>query len=188
MQCTVFIATSLDGFIATPDGCVDWLDSAGDHSADMGEFADMGFTDLMNSVDCLIMGRNCMEKVASFNLTDEQWPYGSTRVIALSNSLNEIPVSLKGKVELMSGDIPDLIRRLENEGHRHAYVDGGALVSSFIKLELINHMIITRAPVLLGEGIPLFHNLAQSVKLTNTQAHGYPNEFIQETFDLDYFR
>jgi dihydrofolate reductase len=186
MKCTVFIATSLDGFIATPDGGVDWLDQVGDQSADLGQDADMGFVALMESVDCLIMGRKCMEKVASFNLTDEQWPYGNTRVIALSNSLSDVPDSVKGKVELMSGDIPTIIGRLESEGHKHAYVDGGALISSFLNLKLINELIITQAPVVLGDGIPLFQNIQQRITFKNASATAYSNGFIQIRYEACY--
>jgi len=185
MQCSVFIATSLDGFIATPDGGVEWLDQAGNPDADLGA-EDMGFAALMSSVDCLIMGRRCMEVVASFNLTDEQWPYGDTRVITLSNSLNDVPDSVKGKVELMSGDIPTILHQLEAEGHKHAYVDGGALISSFINLKLITHMTITKAPVVLGEGIPLFQNIQHPVKLKNAHVQAYANDFVQERYEVIY--
>ena len=186
MKCTVFIATSLDGYIATPDGSVEWLDQVGDQSADLGEDADMGFLALMESVDCLIMGRKCMEKVDNFNLTDEQWPYGNTRVIALSNSLSDVPESVKGKVELMSGDIPTVIKQLESEGHKHAYVDGGALISSFLNLKLINELIITQAPVVLGDGISLFQNIQQSINLENPEAIAYPNGFVQVKYQVKY--
>lgn len=185
MKCSVFIATSLDGFIATTDGGVDWLDTAGNPDVDMGA-EDMGFAALMESVDCLIMGRKCMEKIASFNLTDEQWPYGNTRVIALSNSLSDVPDSVKGKVELMSGDIPNILTQLESEGHKHAYVDGGALISSFLNLKLINELIITKAPVILGEGISLFQNIQQSINLENPEAKAYPNGFVQVKYQVKY--
>jgi dihydrofolate reductase len=185
MECSVFIATSLDGFIATTDGSVDWLDTAGNSDVDMGT-EDMGFAALMSSVDCLIMGRRCMEVIASFNLTDEQWPYGDTRVIALSNSLRDVPDSVKGKVELMSGDIPTILHQLESEGHKHAYVDGGALISSFLNLKLITHMSITKAPVVLGEGIPLFQNIRHPVKLKNAHVQAYANDFVQERYEVNY--
>lgn len=185
MQCSVFIATSLDGFIATPDGGVAWLDQAGNSNVDMGN-EDMGFSALMESVDCLIMGRRCMEVVASFNLTDEQWPYGDTRIITLSNSLIEVPDSLKGRVELMSGSVSDLMDTLTAQGHKHAYVDGGALISSFINLKLITHMTITKAPVILGEGIPLFQNIQHPVKFKNAHVQAYANDFIQERYEVNY--
>lgn len=84
MKCSVFIATSVDGYIATIEGGVDWLETSGKPDIDLGEQADMGFNQFIESVDCMIMGANTLEKLASFNLTDEQWPYGKIRIIALS--------------------------------------------------------------------------------------------------------
>ncbi len=156
MKCSVFIATSMDGFIATTDGGVDWLQTAGNQEADMEDLADMGMISYMQSVDCMIMGRKCMEKIDSFNLPPEQWPYGDTRIIVLSNTLSEAPKSMKDKVEMYSGDLNDLLKKLESEGHKHAYVDGGTTIQHFIELKLISEITITRAPILLGEGISLF--------------------------------
>ena len=111
MKCSVYIATSVDGFIAKPDGNVDWLHTAGNLEVDMGN-EDMGFKAFMGSVDCMIMGRKCMEKVSSFNLTPDQWPYGSTQIFTLSNTVKEAPANLKGKIEMYSGEIPALMSRL----------------------------------------------------------------------------
>ena len=88
-------------------------------------YADMGLNDYISSVDCMIMGRKCMEKISSFKLTPEQWPYGDTRIVVLSSTVKEAPDNLKGKVEMYSDEIPALITQLENEGYQHAYVDGG---------------------------------------------------------------
>jgi dihydrofolate reductase len=116
MKCSVFIATSADGFIATNDGGVDWLESVEKQDVDMGHEADMGMHDFITSVDCMIMGRKCMEVISSFNIQPEHWPYGDIRIIALSNTLNVAPDNLKDKVEMCSGDIPSLIEKLENDG------------------------------------------------------------------------
>jgi len=139
----------------------------------------MGFNDYISSIDCMIMGRKAMEKISSFNLTPEQWPYGDIRIVALSNTLKEAPENLKDKVEMYSGEIPALMSRLESEGLRHAYIDGGVTITLFLNLKLINEMTITRAPVLLGEGIPLFGKINISINLENSQAEAYPNDFIQ---------
>ena len=128
MKCSVSIATSVDGFIAREDGSVDWLDTAGKSDADMGEYADMGFNKFIESVDCLIMGRGCMEALSGFNLTPEQWPYGDIRVIALSGTLAEPPDNLKGRVDMYSGNLRELITGLENDGFSHAYIDGGKTI------------------------------------------------------------
>jgi len=90
MKCSVYIATSADGYIATPDGGVDWLHTAGNLEAYMGS-EDMGFKAFIDSIDFMIMGRKCMEMISSMNLTPEQWPYGEIRIIVLSNTVNEPP-------------------------------------------------------------------------------------------------
>jgi dihydrofolate reductase len=186
MKSSVFIATSMDGFIAKNDGSVDWLHTAGNPEADLGDQADMGFSDFMATVDCMIMGRKCMEMISSMNLTPEQWPYGDTRIITLSNTLKEAPANVKDKIEMYSGELNDLVASLENDGFKHAYIDGGATIQAFINLGLINEMTITRAPVLLGEGIPLFGKINRDIKLEQTQALAFANDFIQEKFVVNY--
>ena len=185
MKCSVYIATSADGYIAAPDGGVDWLHTAGNLKADMGS-EDMGFQSFMDSVDCMIMGRKCMEMISSMNLTPEQWPYGDMRIVVLSNTVKEPPENLRGKIEMYSGDIQDLIIKLESCGLKHAYIDGGSTITSFINLKLINEMTITKVPVLLGGGIPLFGKINKSVKLENAKASAFPNEFIQVKYSVNY--
>jgi len=186
MKCSVFIATSADGFIAKNDGGVDWLHTSGNPDAQMADQADMGMGVYMASVDCMIMGRNCMEMIDGMNLTDEQWPYGNTRIFVLSNTVKEAPSGLKGKVEMFSGEIKTLIARLEGEGYQHAYVDGGKTIQAFINLGLINEMTITRAPVLLGEGKSLFGKTHKDIKLVNARATAFANDFIQEHYTVTY--
>jgi len=180
MKCSVYIATSADGYIATAEGSVDWLHTAGKQDADMG------FNNFISSVDCMIMGRKCMEVIAGFDLTPEQWPYGNTKIYVLSHSLDVPPKNLQGKVEMYAGDIPKLINQLNNNGFKHAYVDGGATITSFINLQLINEMTISKAPVILGKGIPLFGEINQNIKLINSEAKVFPNDFIQIRYDVSY--
>ncbi len=186
MKCSVYIATSADGFIARKDGGIDWLETAGKKDVDLGDDADMGMKAYMAAIDCMIMGRKSMEIIDSFNLTPEQWPYGDTRIIVLSTTLKELPKSMINKVEIYSGEINSLMEQLENEGHKHAYVDGGKTIQSFINLELINEMTITRIPVLLGEGIPLFGKTIKDIKLKNCSARCFANDFIQEFYQVSY--
>lgn len=186
MKCSVYIATSLDGFIAKNDGSVDWLHAAGNSNADMGDQADMGFAKFMASVDCLIMGRKCMEMISSMELTPEQWPYGDTRIIVLSNTIKQAPDNVKQHVEMYSGDLNALISKLESEGHHHAYVDGGNTIQAFLNQQLINEITITRAPLLLGEGIPLFGKTANAIKLEQAQATAFANDFIQVKYSVNY--
>lgn len=186
MKCSVYIATSADGYIATSDGDVDWLHTAGNFEAGMSENPDMGFDEFIASVDCMIMGRKCMDAIAGFNLTPEQWPYGDTKIYVLSNTMKEPPENLRNKVEMYSGDILKLISQLKSSGYKHAYIDGGTTITNFINLQLLNEMTITKAPIILGKGIPLFSELNKSIKLTNIEATVFPNGFIQERFILNY--
>jgi dihydrofolate reductase len=186
MKCSVFIATSADGYIATKDGGVEWLEKAGKADADMGGQPDTSFKDYMSTVDCMIMGRKCMEKISSFNLTAEQWPYGDTRIFVLSNSVKVAPDNLKDRVEMVSGEIPALVARLESEGFQHAYIDGGSTITSFLNLGLINEMTISRAPILIGEGIPLVGKINKHIRLENSQAKACTNGFIQVKYKVNY--
>jgi len=186
MKFSVYIATSADGYIATLDGGVDWLHTAGSTEADMGANQDMGFGSFIGSVDCMIMGRKCMEMISSMNLTPEKWPYGNVHIVVLSHSIKEPPKNLSDKVEMFSGEIHDLVRKLENKGFKHAYIDGGSTITSFLNLKLINEMTITKAPVLLGEGIPLFGKIDDYIKLEKSEATVFPNDFIQIKYSVNY--
>ena len=186
MKCSVYIATSVDGFIAREDGSIDWLESSGNQDADMGENTDMGFNDFMSSVDCLIMGRNTMEMISSFNLTSQQWPYRDARIIALSNTVKEPPENLKDKVEMYSGDLTALVTKLEEEGHEHAYIDGGKTIQAFLNQKLINEITITRIPILLGKGIPLFGETIQEIELEKAKAAAFPNDLVQVRYKIRY--
>lgn len=186
MQCSVFIAVSADNYIATEDGSVDWLETAGKPDADMGDDADMGFASFMAEVDCLVMGRKTMEKVASFNLPPEQWPYGERPVIVPSSTLQQAPANLPPQVEIFQGSIPALLAELKGRGLQHAYVDGGTLITAFLNLGLIDELSLTVAPILLGSGRPLFGKLERAITLENARARAYPNDFIQLRYQVHY--
>ncbi len=186
MKCSVFIATSVDGYIAKDDGSVDWLNTVGNLDADMGDYADMGFNKFIESIDCMIIGRGTMEVLSDFDLTPDQWPYGNARVIALSSSLTEPPSNLKDRVEMHSGDLRKLVASLEQEGYSHAYIDGGKTIQSFLDLKLIDELILTRAPVILGGGIPLFGKTGTDIKLANLKVEAFPNDFIQLRYTVSY--
>jgi len=183
MKCSVYIATSADGFIATPDGAVDWLHTTGNLDADMGS-EDMGWQYFIESVDCMVMGRKCMDVIGCMNLTPEQWPYGDMLIVVLSRTVRTAPASFHSETEIYSGDIQSLIKDLSSRGFKHVYVDGGATITSFLELGLINQMTITQAPVLLGEGIPLFGKLERHVKLENPEVMAFPNDMIQVKYTV----
>lgn len=158
MKVTVFCATSVDGFIARPDGALDWLDAA---NATVPAGTDLGFAALLSEVDALVMGRKSYEKVRSFG----EWPYGALPVIVRSRGSVEIPEDLAATVSASGESAPELLKRLAAQGHRHLYVDGGQTVQDFLRAGLVTDLVITLIPVLLGEGIPLFGRLPQDVRL-----------------------
>ncbi len=185
MKCSVYIATSADGYIAKLDGNIDWLHTTGNLHADMGDQADMGWPQYMSSIDCIIMGRKTMQSIDAMNLTPEQWPYGNTKIIVLSNTIKQPPANLKEKIEIYSGDIKNLITKLENQGHKHAYVDGGKTITSFLNLNLINEITITQLPIILGQGIPLFNNTKNQIQLKNPKTKTFPNDLIQIKYHVN---
>lgn len=169
---SVFIATSLDGFIARTNGSIDWLNDA---NATVPEGEDCGYQAFMASVDVLIMGRKTYEQVLSFG----EWPYGQTRVIVLSRSPIQFPDKLPAYIAHSAETPPILYNRLVKEGAQHLYIDGGVTIQRFLAAGLINELIITVIPILLGEGIPLFGSLSKDLQLTHLSSRTYDFGFVQ---------
>lgn len=175
LKATVFIATSLDGFIARPDGSIDWLPTGADT-----KFEDYGYADLMKSVDALVMGRKTFETVRGFG---GEWPYGSKTVIVLSSKKVEIPKELARTVTYMSGNINAIREHLAARDVKHIYVDGGVTIQRFLNAGAIDRLIITRIPVLIGEGIPLFGKLENGdIKLAHIGTKQYPSGLVQSEY------
>jgi dihydrofolate reductase len=173
---SVFIAASLDGFIARPNGDIDWLMAANDP----GDSEDYGYGEFMNSVGCMVMGRNSFEKVLEFG----EWPYEGKRVIVLSSTLTGVPAEAEGKVELCNGSIKDLAEQLKNEGIARVYLDGGVTIQSFLKEGLVSDLTITRVPVLIGSGLPLFGALEDDVALEHRATNAYPSGFVTSLYEV----
>lgn len=178
MIASVFIATSLDGFIAREDGGLDWLEVANQSVPD-GE--DCGFFAFMESVDALVMGRHTFDMVVSFG----QWPYGETRVVVLSRNPLEIPENLKEWVEHSSETPEAIFERLSDEGHKRIYVDGGITIQQFLRAGLINDLCITVIPVILGKGIALFGELDKDVVLKHIDTKTYSFGFTQSVYEVE---
>jgi len=155
----VYIATSLDGFIATPDGGVEWLDDVPNPNKE-----DFGFAEFISRVDAILMGSGTYEKVLTFG----QWPY-EKKVYVLSNRIQSVPDNLKDKVWIISGEPRDVLSKLEKEGVENLYIDGGKVIQSFLREDLIDELIITRVPKLLGQGIPLFGELDEIVDFSHRE-------------------
>ena len=173
---SVFIATSLDGFIARKDGGLDWL--PGSDGTTNGE--DHGYQAFFAAVDTLVMGRNTYELVLTFG----EWPYQGKRVIVLSRHYSKELQPLADGVTGTSASPIELVHYLEQSGAKHVYVDGGKTIQSFLRAGLIQDMTITRVPVLLGEGIPLFGELAQDIKLQHESTKTFQSGLVQSTYKV----
>lgn len=172
---SVYIATSLDGFIAREDGSIDWLMEA-NSTVPAGE--DCGYAAFMGSVDVLIMGRNTYEQVAGF----EPWPYEGKRVVVLTSRELEFRQGPRIQLEKSSEAPQELLKRLNAEGCQHAYIDGGKVIQSFLSNGLINKLTITTIPVLIGKGRPLFGSISNDVKFKLAHSKAYEFGFIQTTY------
>lgn len=175
IRVSVYVATSLDGFIARRDGSIDWLNEA---NGVVPEGDDCGFKTFMDSVDVLIMGRKTYEQILSF----EQWPYGDTPVVVLSHGPITIPSRLPDMVSHSSEQPRALLKRLSEQGVKHVYVDGGTTIQGFLAESLIDKITITRIPVAIGEGIPLFAPLGKDIQLTHASTTAYDFGFVQSTY------
>lgn len=170
MTASVFIGTSVDGFIARRDGALDFL------PADGGE--PHGYNEFMATVDALVIGRGTFETVLGF----DAWPYGDKRVVVLSSRPLDLSVVVGGVVEQMGGEPAEIVAKLAATGAHHLYVDGGITIQRFFRAGLIERLIITRVPVLIGEGIPLFGSLPHDVRLQHVATRHYPSGLVQTEY------
>lgn len=168
MRICVFIAASLDGYIATTDGGIDWLKTV--EVPDQ----DYGYSDFVKDVDCLVVGRKTFEKVLSF----DPYPYADKRVIVLSSSSK---TSKRGE-EYFSGHLKDLMVRLQSAGMNKIYIDGGVAISSALAEGLIGELTVSTVPVILGSGIPLFSGLESQIPLKLDSMRSFPSGLIQAKY------
>ena len=171
----VFIATSLDGFIARQDGDIGWLLQRDDPTEDHGYDA------FIADKDVIVMGRGCYEKVLTF----ETWPYNRP-VLVLSKQLagTSVPEGLKDKVQFSNATPTETMRKFAGQNVCRAYVDGGQLVQAFLRDGLIADMVITTIPVLIGSGRPLFGTLLQDIDLTLLRSRSFPSGLVQSTYQI----
>lgn len=173
MKNSVYIGTSLDGYIADRQGGLDWLDSIPNPEGN-----DMGYYKFMDRVDALVMGRNTFETVCGF---DVPWPY-TKPVFVLSNSLNTLDPEYQDKAEILSGNIKDILETIHAKGFHNLYIDGGKVIQAFLQEGLIDEMIITRLPILLGGGTPLFGELTNPQTLKHVRTKVLLNEIVQSHY------
>ncbi|HEX2867713.1 MAG TPA: dihydrofolate reductase family protein [Ignavibacteriales bacterium] len=172
MSTYVYIAQSLDGFIAKKDGDIEWLTDIPNPDA-----SDWGFSEFMNTIDAVIMGRSTFEKVLSLGT----WLY-TKPVFVLSHSLKEIPRELQGKAEIIKGYPKTVLCKLEERGFNNFYVDGGQTIQNFLKEDLIDHLIISAIPVILGDGIPLFGSIGRELKFDYVKTVVHSNIFTMNYY------
>ena len=169
MTTSVFVGTSLDGFIARANGEFDFLPPGG------GE--PHGYDEFMATVDALVMGRKTFETVLGF----EKWPYGKKPVFVLStHPLAPAPVG--AVLERLSGRPAEIVSQLATRGIRHIYVDGGITIQRFLQAGLIQRLIITRVPVLIGAGIPLFGAVPHDIVLKHVATRQYASGLVQSEY------
>ena len=171
MNASVFIATSLDGFIARENGAIDWLPENPEPH---------GYDEFIASVDAIVIGRKTFETVLAFG----GWFYGKTLVIVLSSKSSELKAPEGANCDFMSGDPRDIVAALERRGVKHAYVDGGVTIQRFLEAGLIQRLIITRIPVLLGSGIPLFGPLSHDVRLEHVVTRSFQGGLVQSEYNV----
>jgi dihydrofolate reductase len=172
MKASVFCGVSVDGFIARLNGDLDFLPE---------DCEPHGYTEFMATVDVLVMGRLTYEKVLTFGA----WPFVDKRVVILSSRPLDLSAATKGAViEHMSGTPAEIVAQLEASGVTHAYIDGGITIQRFLAAGLIQRMIVTRIPVLIGQGIPLFGPLPHDVHLQHVATRQYKVGLVQSEYTI----
>jgi len=170
---TVFIAKSLDGYISDRNGGLDWL-----HTIPNPNNEDMGYHKFMKRIDAIVMGRITFETVCSFGI---EWPY-KIPVFVLSRTLTNVDAVYKGKAEFISGSPKEIIEKINQKGYNRLYIDGGSTIQGFLKEDLIDEIIVTTIPVLLGGGSRLFADLPQELKFAHVSTQVFLGEIVQSHY------
>ena len=173
MSNVVYIATSLDGYIADKNGGLDWLESVPNP-----DNLDFGYANFIDTIDALVMGRKTFETVCGFG---GQWPYPKP-VFVLSRTLTTVPEELQNKVEIVSGSLAEVIKRIRQKGYLELYIDGGVTIQSFLQEDLIDEMTITHIPILLGGGASLFGDLPEHMEFEHVSTEVLLGEMVQSRY------
>ena len=172
MKTYVYIGTSLDGFIARRDGNLDWLVAFANHEVNES------YKEFINRIDAIVIGRGTFETVLKF----PSWPYDK-RVFVLSTSIKQPPDIVKGKVTVLSMKPQELLRYLATEGFSNIYVDGGKVIQGFLKADCIDELIMTKVPVLIGDGIPIFGYLDNDLQFELIQTKVFSNGLVMSHYE-----
>jgi dihydrofolate reductase len=171
MKTIVYIGTSLDGFIARKDGDIDWLTQFAN------EEAINAYQELMNRIDAIVIGRGTFDKVLTF----PSWPYEKT-VFVLSSSIKQVPERVKEKVSILATKPRELLSYLTEKGFSSIYVDGGKVIQDFLKENLIDELIISKVPVVIGNGIPLFGYLDKDIQFNHVKTVVASNGLVRSYY------
>lgn len=171
----VYVGRSLDGFIARPDGGIDWLGEPG------GDEEDYGWSEFIADVDHIVMGRVTFEQLVGFGA----WHYGDTRMTVLSTMLKAVPEGLSDKVDILAAAPPDVLDLLSQQGFRRVYIDGGRTIQGFLRADLIDELVVTTLPVLIGTGIPLFGPLDDVLLWSHTSTETFKNGLVKSSYRRD---
>jgi dihydrofolate reductase len=172
MTVSVFVGTSVDGFIARTNGNLDFLPAGG------GE--PHGYDEFIATVDALVIGRKTFETVLAF----PEWPYGDKRVVILSSRPLDFSGVRGGVVEQMAGSPAEIVSKLAASGAHHLYVDGGITIQEFLRAGLVERLVITRVPVLIGDGIPLFGALPHDLRLRHVATQHYSSGLVKSEYQV----
>ena len=170
---SIFIAQSIDGYISNRDGGLEWLNKIYNP-----ENIDMGYQKFMMEIDAVVMGRKTFQTVCSFDI---EWPY-EKHVFVLSKTLKFVTDNLKGKAEIISGEPSEITKILNNNGFKKLYIDGGTTIQHFLNVDLIDEMIITTIPVLLGGGMRLFNKNHVELNFSHVKTELFLNEIVQNHY------
>jgi dihydrofolate reductase len=167
----VYIGTSLDGFIARKDGDIHWLTQfANEEAID-------AYKELISRIDAIVIGRGTFDKVLTF----PSWPY-EKKVFVLSSSIKQVPEKVTDKVTVLSMKPTELLSYLTEKGFSSIYIDGGKVIQAFLKENLIDELIISKVPVLIGNGIPLFGYLDDDIQFSHIKTTVASNGLVRSYY------
>jgi dihydrofolate reductase len=173
MKVSVFCGVSVDGFLARPDDTFDFLET--------GEQEPHGFKEFLATVDVVVIGRRTFEVVTRLG---HLGLYGKKPVLVLSSGAVDFTAVRGAKVERISGKPTEIVAQLKSRGFQHAYVDGGITIQRFLAAGCVDRMVITRVPVLIGAGIPLFGAVPRDIPLRHVATHSYAGGLVQSEYEL----
>jgi len=172
MKGSVYIGTSLDGFIAREDGDIEWLEEFAD------EEAMPAYEEFIGKIDAFVIGRGTFEKILTF----PSWPY-TLDAFLLSTTMKEVPAIAEGKITLLSMKPKEVMAYLSDKGYSNAYIDGGKVIQGFLNEDLIDELIISKLPILIGSGIPLFGHLDVDLRFTHIKTEVHANGIVRSHYD-----